>query len=52
MTQQSVDRMHAKLLAPMQLLLEGVVLLANIGTAQTAVVGLTVANHSRVVLVL
>ena len=52
MTQQGVNSVHAILLAPVQLLLEGVVLLADVSAAQASVVALTITNLSRVVLVL
>ena len=43
-TDQGVDRMYAKLLTPMQLLLESIVLIIIVHASCTTVVTLTVTN--------
>ena len=46
MTNQSVNRVYAELLAPVQLLLESPVLIAIVLALTTTLVTLTITNHS------
>ena len=50
-TDQSVQRVYTELVAPVQLLLEGPVLVTGVGTLATTVVTLTVTDHGVVILV-